>query len=227
MGYRVVRSRVTPAGQAFSVGRLFSNFLRMILPLCIMALILLAAYETSTYPFTGLDGFLPQDPPVNGWISQGALVLTVSFLVINLLNRAKGPGFTAAFIVVGWLVIGGAVAVFLRQMAPADLPAGPLPEPRALLAFCAALFAGHMVTVATFHLTRGVHWWTGPFWGTLTGGVVFTLIFQIGTHAGITPHWPARLTAHLVVHAAAAMVLLIPYFIARPIVKPQPGFGGA
>ena len=77
-----------------------------------------------------------------------------------------------------------------------------------------------------FDRTRGPRWWTAPFLSTLWGGLLFCLIAFPAAYMGTPVDWFARLVVYAGIMAAAAVLLLVPYWLLRRVVPPLSGFGG-
>jgi len=55
--------------------------------------------------------------------------------------------------------------------------------------------------------------------------VLFSLIFYPAGYAGAAP-WTHQMLVHLEYLAGVALLMLVPYWSLRGLVRPMPGFGG-
>ncbi len=232
MGYNVVKSRTTPVKQSLTIGSVLGWLGRMILPVSLLALSLILAYSFLPVNSTLLDGLFPTDPLPGSWLTQGHVLVCLSFLVIHLTNRAYGPNFAAAQVILTWSLLG-AGAYWLLAAAQPETQAGVpsawlsgLPDASTIATFVVALGIGQLVSVLTFDLTRGPRWWTAPLWGSAIGMAAFVAIFYLA-RTGIEPNWLARFGVDLSLKLAMAAFLLVPYYLLRTAIRPQPGYGGA
>ena len=158
------------------------------------------------------------------WLTWAHVILPFSFFVIGLTNRRFGLGYALALIAVTWTLIGLAVAGSLQFGVPAT--GIELPAMRTCIAFVAAAILGQAIGATFFDRTRGVVWWHAPFFGALAGAIFYVLIFYVGAFAGTGAPWLSRMVVDFGLNAVLAILLLLPYAILRPILRPMPGFGG-
>ncbi len=224
-----VKSRTTPAKQKFTVQGALSATMRMVLPVLALTLAMLAAYMTSGEPTTFFDGLIGGQAPAerpSAWLTQGHLIVCLGFLVINLTNRAYGPNFAAAQVAITWALLGGAASFLLG--ADSGLPTGTaVPDSGIIASFVFALVVGQLAAVLIFDLTRGPRWWTAPLWSALVGSLVFIAIFRLTAGVQGEGAWLTVFGTDLFVKTVMAIAMLVPYYILRPFIKPQPGFNGA
>jgi hypothetical protein len=198
--------------------RAFRAVARLILPVAILMTTYTAAY---LYNDTKLASF---GIPI-GDLTLGALLLPTAFFATHITNRRYGPGYAFWQIVASW-VIGLALLPVAQGYFGTRAVANPFPDTRTLLAFGAALFVGQVVGIVAFDGTRGRHWWSAPFFGSLWAGIVFCVIFYLAAFAGTGSPWTNAFVVHLGLMSAMAVALLIPYWLLRSVVRPLPGFGG-
>jgi len=160
----------------------------------------------------------------SGWLTAGMLLLPLAYLALNLTGRRYGAGVAAGAAVLGSAVFAG-LTFFLWANLPAAFAAHPLAHPIALT-FAAAFGISLLAAVWLFDITRGSAWWTAPFFAVVGAGVLFCLIFYPAAHAGGTVPWTGRMLLHMALMAASAIVLLVPYWLCRPVIRPLPGYGG-
>ncbi len=158
------------------------------------------------------------------WLSVGHLLLPLSFLCVHMTNRRYGPAFAFAQVVLAFAL---AIA-FVMFAVPALADVAPLrivPEMRVAVAFGAAFFIASFLSIVVFDGARGPRWWVAPLIGMLSSVVLFCLIFYPAAYAGVAP-WSHRMLQHMELLAGAAVLMLLPYWTLRGIVRPLPGYGG-
>jgi hypothetical protein len=198
--------------------------LRLALPVVAYVITLAAAWSWQSVPATWFDGLAPGVTP-SAWLTQGHVLIALAFFLNNLVSRRYGLDLAVWHALASWIVLGAFVVASLARLDP-RLPAIALPPGVEGFAFAGGLILGHVVAAFVFDRTRGVHWWTAPFYAALMGGFVF-----VGVYYGVVQpggaDWTVRALIDAAVKAAMAVAMLIPYFILRPVVRPLPGFGGA
>lgn len=196
--------------------------LRLIVPVAA----LLAVYGASYWyqqPITLLDGLFPPSALTPGyWLTLGHLLIMLAFFVVMLANRAFGPPYALATVVIAWLILVGAW-LYVADMV-ATFPGSPLPPPRVLTAFLVALGLAHLASIVLFDQTRGKPWWRAPFYGGL-GALLLPLIYWPLAKWGSEP-FLGRMAVDLAIKAALVYVLLGLYALLRPLIRPRAGLGG-
>lgn len=227
MGYTTIKSRVTPAQERLTIGRVFGWVSQMFMPVVTLGLTLILAHAFSGEPsfvfdgtFSGSDGAL-----ASTWLTQGHFLICLSFLILALTNRAHGSVFTMVQLALTWAILGG-VAWWMGGELASLQATGPIPGFGTSATFISALIVGQGLSVLAFDLTRGPKWWTAPLWGYLMGMVSFVLIFYLW-RMGAEPDWMHRLTTDLTVKLVMLGLMLIPYYLLRSTIRPKPGYGGA
>lgn len=200
---------------------------RLILPIAAYLLAMAAAWEFLRMPVLWLDGVAGargMHAP-SGWLTYGHLILPVAFFLSNLVNRRYGLDYAFAHVFTSWTLLIGFVFACLFRLDP-RLPVLEFPDANAAAIFVAAMLAGHSAGALIFEWTRGAQWWTAPLYAGLWSGIVFVAVFYGASQPGGADVWVSRATLDAGVKALAAVALLLPYFILRPIIRPMPGFGG-
>ena len=204
--------------------RLFVGLFRLIFPVTAYCVTLAAAWELQAVPALWFDGLVAGVQP-SIWLTQGHILVPAAFLLNNLVNRRYGLDTALWHVVVSWAVLGVFVAASMARLDP-RLPEIVLPPMLMVSAFVGALIVAHAIAAFFFDRTRGTDWWTAPLYASLIGGVVFVGIYYSIVQPGGEGVWLNRMIIDAGVKVAMAFVLLIPYFLLRPIVRPLPGFGG-
>jgi hypothetical protein len=129
----------------------------------------------------------------------------------------------AGQVLLAWVAV--AVAAMIYPIDP-YLEIGAVDPARVGLALPVSLLLAHLVAIVTFDAMRSVRWWQGPLHGFIWASVVFALTFYPATYLGSEGPWIAHMGEYLAILLMASVGLLVPYWIARPIVRPLPGFAG-
>ncbi len=198
---------------------------RLALPVTALLVAFAAAYLYSDTHVTLFDGIFGGDGKAapSTWLTWGHLLIPASFFAVHLASRRYGVNYAIAQVLVACCLIAGLDAA---QAAYPDVPAIALPPAREAIAFAAAFFVALLVAAIVFDLTRGVRWWTAPLSGSLWAAFAFAAVFYPAAFAGSDVPWLGYAVTHFGAMAVVAIVLLIPYWIFRPLVRPLPGFGG-
>jgi hypothetical protein len=135
--------------------------------------------------------------PINNWLTWGAFVYPLVFLVTDLTNRAVDA--PAARRVAWW---GFALAVVLSLW---------LADPRIALASGAAFLSAQWLDIAVFNRLRHAQWWQAPLIGSALASVLDTLIFFFIAFYGTDLNWLTLGAGDLAVKWLMAVLLLAPY----------------
>ncbi len=135
--------------------------------------------------------------PINPWLTWGAFVYPVAFLVNDLTNRAVGP---AAARRVAWAGFGTAVVVSLA-VAPW----------RIAFASGTAFLVSQLADVRVFNRLRAHSWWKAPLLGSAVASLIDTIVFFSIAFAGTSLDWWLLAIGDLGIKLVMAVVLLGPY----------------
>lgn len=135
--------------------------------------------------------------PINPWLTWGAFVYPIAFLVNDLTNRAVGP--TAARRV-AWAGFGTAVVVSLA-VAPW----------RIAVASGTAFLVSQLADVRVFNRLRAHSWWKAPLFGSAVASLIDTVVFFSIAFAGTSLDWWLLAIGDLGIKLVMAVVLLGPY----------------
>lgn len=135
--------------------------------------------------------------PIGDWLTWGAFIYPLVFLVCDLTNRAVGVAEARR---VAW--IGFAVAVALSAaLAPW----------RIAVASGSAFIFSQLMDIAVFNRWRRQSWWKAPLIGSMVASVVDTTLFFFLAFAGTDVPWMQLAAGDLGVKWLMAAVLLAPY----------------
>ncbi len=122
-----------------------------------------------------------------GLLTWGAFTYPLTFLLIDLVNRAHGP--RAARIVVLWGFATGVVCSLVGSQIM--LETGPAVPLRVAVASGAAFLAAQLLDVAIFHHLRSREWWRAPLTSSFLSSSLDTLIFfGLAFSAAAAPIFP-------------------------------------
>jgi hypothetical protein len=195
---------------------------RLIVPVALLLVLLGATYLYA-------DALLP----LAGWpvpirdagLAISDLVLPGAWYCIHLTNRRYGPGYAFAQLVAA-LVIGLVVILVNPGNIDQWVVTMPAITSRAVLSFGAALLAANFVGITFFDAARGPRWWTAPLMASFTASLVFSAIYYPAAFAGVDERWTDSAVVHFVVFFAMSVLLLIPYWLLRPAMRPTNGMNG-
>lgn len=191
---------------------------RLIAPVTVLLLAFVAVYLYLDTPVAVLSG---SDA---GWLTMGHLLVPVCFLSVHLTNRRYGPSYAFAQVVLA-LAVAVAFIMFAVPRLADFVPFKIVPEMRLAFAFGGAFLGASFLSIVVFDGARGPRWWVAPLLGLVSSAVLFCLIYYPAAYAGVTS-WTGRMLTHMELLAGIAVLLLIPYWSLRGIVRPLPGFGG-
>jgi len=138
--------------------------------------------------------------PINRWVTWGAFVYPVGYLISELTNRWAGPAQARR---VAW--VGFGVAAVLSSI---------LATPRIAMASSSAFLISQMLDVAVFNRLRQQAWWRAPLVASVVASVIDTFIFFSLAFGGTHVLWLPLAVGDLGVKIVLAVVLLFPYRLA-------------
>lgn len=197
------------------IGQGFAVFARLLTPV-----FLLMTVAGASFAYAGVPAPVLSQP----WFNLGLLLLPLTFLAIHLTSRRYGAGYAFAQVL---LAYGSVVALVLFAQPYVTMVVGENhAAAREIVGFAAGLFVAHVVAIIVFDGLRGPQWWQAPLFASLIGGIVLCLIAFPASYWGTGIDWTGRMLDYMGVTCAAAVLLVIPYWIFRPLVPPRPGYGG-
>lgn len=154
----------------------------------------------------------------------GLVALPLTFLIVQLTNRRYG----AAYAVVQALgAVAAAIGIALYASNEVVFMRGsPLPDSRVIAGFGSGLFVAQMISIFAFDRLRGPQWWQAPLVSSLLGGAALCFIAYPVAYFGTGVDWFGPMTTYLGVNAMASVLMLLPYWLLRPVIAPIAGFGG-
>jgi len=202
------------------IAETFLAFARLIFPVFLLVTAAAAAIIYGSAPVVWLgNGDVGGKP-----FDAGLLALPAILFIVQLTNRRYGAGYAFT------QVLAGIAAVIAAMMYAADdlmlLRGSPLPDQRLLVAFGSALVVGQLFSIVVFDRLRGPQWWQAPFFGLLFGGIAVALVGYPAAYLGTGADWLMPMVTYMGITIAAAIVLLVPYWLLRGMITPLSGFGG-
>lgn len=185
---------------------------RLIVPVVVMTLVVVASNILVQYPFElfGLGDYL----------TWGAFTYPVAFLVTDLTNRRHGPRVARQLVVVGF-----ALAVVLSIW---------LATPRIAMASGTAFLVGQLLDITLFNRLRRQAWWRAPFVSTVIGSVLDTALFFSLAFAGDPDMsglvnlfgtdvmlWQSLAVFDFTVKMLIALIALLPYGALMSVILPM------
>jgi uncharacterized PurR-regulated membrane protein YhhQ (DUF165 family) len=152
--------------------------------------------------------------PINAWLTWGALIYPVTFLVTDLANRGFGPERARRVVYAGFVagvMLSGALAPW-----------------RIALASGIAFLVGQLLDIHVFDRLRRASWWKAPFIGSALGSIIDTALFFGIAFIGVMPflpqgRGPSVLTLSLgdvAVKLVLALVFLAPFRALMNVIVP-------
>jgi uncharacterized PurR-regulated membrane protein YhhQ (DUF165 family) len=201
------------------IGAAVGSVVSLILPVVLLLFSFASIYLYLDTPATALVGI--ED---GQWLTVGHLMLPLSFLAVHLTNRRYGPAYAFAQVVLA-LAAAAAFVMFAVPRLGDVMPFKIAPDLRVAVAFGGAFFVASFLSIIVFDGARGPRWWMAPLLGMVSGVLFFCLAFYPAAYAGVAP-WIHQMLLHMELLMAGAILLLIPYWSLRGIVRPMPGFNG-
>jgi uncharacterized PurR-regulated membrane protein YhhQ (DUF165 family) len=196
--------------------RLGAAAVRLLVPVLLLLTLLLAVY---LYADAVVVPRLPGLATASFTIAD--LVLPGCWTIIHLTNRRYGP--TQSFIqLAAALGLAGLVALINPGDIDHWLPILPALSLRAVLAFFAAFAIANFVAIIAFDAARGKFWWSAPLAGSAIATFIFTGLYFPLAFGGIG----ADALAHFFLWLWEGAVLLLPFYLLRPAMRPLNGMNG-
>jgi len=143
--------------------------------------------------------------PLNDWLTWGALLFPICFLVTDLTNRRYGPARTRKMVLLAF-----PVAIGLSMI---------LATPRIGLASGTAFLVGQLLDVSVFDRLRRTAWWQAPLVSSILASAVDTaLFFSLAFYATPVP-WVTLAVGDFGVKVAMALAMLIPFRLLMPSLR--------
>ncbi len=190
--------------------------LRLLVPVLLLLTLLLAVYLYADAVV------VPRMPLFAGAsLTIADLVLPGCWTIIHLTNRRYGP--TPSFI---QLAAALALAGLIALINPGDidhwLPVLPALSLRAVLAFFAAFAVANFVAIIAFDAARGPRWFSAPLAGSAVATFIYAGLYYPLAFGGIG----GDALVHFLIWLWEGAVLMLPYYMLRPAMRPLNGMNG-
>jgi hypothetical protein len=196
---------------------------RLLLPVSLLVILLGAAY-LYTDDFLILSGA----PAViqHALLATSDLILPITWFFLNLTNRRYGAPY--AF---GQLLAALGIFAAVALINPGDVDNwinnNPSLSWRAVLAFGGAFVLATSVGITFFDAARGPRWWTAPLWASFAASFVFSAVYYPAAFAGAQQiAWTDSAMVHFALFFLESVLLLAPYHLLRPAMRPLHGMNG-
>jgi uncharacterized PurR-regulated membrane protein YhhQ (DUF165 family) len=196
---------------------------RLIVPVALLITLLGAAYL-----FTDALLVLPDAPRSvqNALLARSDLILPMAWYAIHLCNRRYGAAYAFA-----QLLVGLGIVALVALINPGDINNwinnSPMLSLRAMLAFGASFLFANFIAIIFFDAARGPRWWTAPLAASFAASLVFSAVYYPAAFAG-ADHlpWTDSALVHFIVFFGESILLLVPYYLLRPAMRPLNGMNG-
>ncbi len=196
---------------------------RLLLPVILLIVLL-----GSAYLFTDDFLLLPNASRLiqNAMLATSDLILPVAWYSLHLTNRRYGAPY--AF---GQLIAGLGVIIAVALINPGDIAnwinMTPALSWRAMTAFGASFLFANFIAITFFDAWRGPRWWTAPLAASFAASLVFSAVYYPAAFAGGQEvAWADSALVHFGVFFAESVLLLVPYSLLRPAMRPLHGMNG-
>ena len=187
---------------------------KLMVPVLLLLTLLLAVYLYA-------DAVIPARVDEGVSFTIADLVLPGCWTIIHLTNRRYGPAYAFAQLAAGLLL-----AMLVALVNPGDidnwLPMMPTLTWRAVLGFFTAFGIANFVAIVVFDAARGTRWWSAPLAASAAAAFVYSGIYYPLAFGGE----PMNALAHFLLYLAEGAVLLLPYCLLRPAMRPLNGMNG-
>lgn len=217
-GYGMPAEPETWLDQAVVLGRAAA---RLAVPVLLLLVLLGASYlyADALFALGGLPVLIR-----DAGLARNDLILPGAWTCIHLTNRRLGPGYALA-----QLVAGLAISLMVILVNPGQIDqwvSSPIITGRSVLSFGAAFLAANFVGIMFFDGTRGPRWWKAPLAASFAASLVFSVIYYPAGFAGVTARWADVALVHFLVFFGMSVLLLLPYWLLRPAMRPIDGMNG-
>jgi len=188
--------------------------------------ILAVAALTPDLPLRWFDGWISSASlKPSSWVTVADFWFLISMFVMILMARRVGGDLVSHAQGFAWLILVVASFAMIVLLAP-TLTAEDLPNGRPILGLALAWYAGPLVAVQIYVLTRGGQWWRAPLLGGLFGVIVQTsLYFPIAFPQTGVP-WLLWWAMDLTIKTFAVALFVLFYGAMRRRIVPRPYLGG-
>jgi len=196
---------------------------RLILPVLLMVTLLGAAYlYTDAYlPLGGMPAIIQR-----AMLAISDLILPMAWTTLHLTNRRYGAPYAFGQLLAGLGIIG-----LVALVNPGDIDNwianSPVLSWRAAMAFGVSFLFANFAGIVLFDAARGPRWWTAPLAASFTASLLFSAVYYPAAFAGADQvAWTDSALVHFTLFFGVSILLLIPYALLRPAMRPLYGMNG-
>jgi uncharacterized PurR-regulated membrane protein YhhQ (DUF165 family) len=196
---------------------------RLLLPVTLLIVLLGAAYL-----YTDEALMLAGAPALvqRAMLATSDLILPLAWFSLHLTNRRYGAPY--AF---GQMMAAMGVIALVALLNPGDvdnwIAMTPALSWRAILAFGASFLLSGFIAITLFDAARGPRWWTAPLVASFAAALVFSAVYYPAAFAGGDEIvWTDSALVHFALYFAESLLLLVPYYLLRPAMRPLHGMNG-
>lgn len=193
---------------------------RLIVPVALVMVLLGATYLYADDLFSGLPVSIR-----SAGLAVSDLILPGAWYCIHLVNRRYGPGYAFAQLLAALLLSAIVILINPGSIGEWDVSTPALTS-RGVLSFGLAFLAANFVAITFFDAARGPRWWTAPLVSSFAAAFVFSAIYYPAAFAGLDSGWRASAIIHFSVFLGMSVLLLMPYWLLRPAMRPINGMNG-
>lgn len=196
---------------------------RLVVPVALLVTLLGAAYL-----YTDAYLRLPGAPVMvqRALLAISDLILPLAWTALHLTNRRYGAPY--AF---GQLVASLGIIIAVALINPWDISnwiaGAPALSWRATVAFTMSFLLANYVAIIAFDAFRGPRWWSAPLAASFAASLVFSAVYYPAAFAGgAEVVWTDSALVHFALFFGESVLLLAPYHLLRPAMRPLYGMNG-
>jgi hypothetical protein len=149
-----------------------------------------------------------------------AYLFTDAFLILPAAPRSVQNAMLAG------LAILGLVALFNPGDVDNWINSAPALSWRAMSGFSLSFLFANFVAITFFDAARGPRWRTAPLSASFAASLAFSAVYYPAAFAGGEVPWTDSALVHFGLFFAESVLLLVPYCLLRPAMRPLHGMNG-
>ena len=196
---------------------------RLILPVTLLTIILASAYL-----YTDALLVLPAMPAAvqSAMLAVSDLILPLGWYALHLTNRRYGAPYA-----LGQMLAAFGLLTLVALLNPGDVDHwinnNPALSLRAMLAFGACFLFANFLGLILFDAARGPRWWSAPLAASFAASLVFSVLYYPAAFLGVPDtSWANGVWVHFTLFFGESLLLLLPYHLLRPAMRPLYGMNG-
>lgn len=137
--------------------------------------------------------------PINAWLTWGAFVFPITFLVTEVMNRFYGPATAKRVVYIGF------IATIIISFAWFDK--------RIAAASSSSFLVGQLLDIVVFTRFRRGAWWLAPAVASATASLSDAIIFFVVAFYGTEVPWITLAIGDIGVKSLMNIILLLPFWM--------------